>query len=119
MSNQNSKYLNLAVRYRKRHNPKRAIYYYKMAVKQGCYRSMNNLGIIYKNQFKNFKKAIEYYKMAIEKGNDVLAMDNLAELYEEEYQDYAKAQKYYEMALENGYEKAREKLDRIKKGSKR
>jgi len=65
MSNQNSKYLNLAVRYRKRHNPKRAIYYYKMAIKQGNSNAMNNLGDFYDIELKDYKRAIKYYKMGI------------------------------------------------------
>ena len=63
--NKNSKYLKLAVRYKKRHNPKRAIYYYKMAIRQGDSDAMNDLGAFYDMELKDYKRAIKYYKMGI------------------------------------------------------
>ncbi|OQY00949.1 MAG: hypothetical protein B6I26_06705 [Desulfobacteraceae bacterium 4572_130] len=61
---------------------------------------MNNLGLLYKNELKDFKKAEKYYLMAI-KNKHVNAMFNLGLLYAVEFKDFKKAEKYYLMAIEN------------------
>ncbi len=54
--------------------------YYAMAVDKGHASAMNNLALLYKNEFKDFENAIKYYAMAVDKGH-ARAMNNLANLY--------------------------------------
>ena len=66
---------------------------------------MNNLAVLYEEQFKDFKKAEKYYLMAIENKN-AGAMNNLAVLFEEQFKDFKKAEKYYLMAIKQKNEDA-------------
>ncbi|MEZ5041914.1 MAG: tetratricopeptide repeat protein [Saprospiraceae bacterium] len=76
--------------------------YWKMAIEKGHVGALNNLALLYKNEYKDFEKARDYYLQAIEKG-DVAALNNLALLYEEEYKDPEKARDYYLQAIEKGH----------------
>ncbi|NJL59736.1 MAG: sel1 repeat family protein [Desulfobacteraceae bacterium] len=76
--------------------------YYLMAAEKDSVAAMNNLGVLYEENFKDNAKAEEYYLMATEKGH-VVAMNNLGLLYKDKLKDDTKAEKYYLMAAEKGY----------------
>jgi TPR repeat protein len=76
--------------------------YCLMAIDKDHAGAMNNLAILYENEFKDFVKAEKYYLMAIDK-EDVEAMYNLAFLYQTEFKDFAKAETYYLIAIDKGH----------------
>ena len=80
---------------------KNAKRYYEMAVEKGDSRAMNNLAVLYKEEYKDIENTKRYYEMAVEKGHSG-AMFNLALLYENAYKDIENAKRYYEMAIEKG-----------------
>ncbi len=79
---------------------KKAEKYYLMAIEKRHIGAMNNLAILYNNEYRNFPKAEKYYLIAIANQNP-RAMFNLAWLYQNEYRDFKKAEEYYLMAIEN------------------
>ena len=80
---------------------KSAIRYYTLAVDKGHADAMNNLGLLYKTEYKDFDAAIRYYTLVVDKG-DADAMYNLALLYETEYKDFDAAIRYYTLAVDKG-----------------
>jgi tetratricopeptide (TPR) repeat protein len=74
----------------------KCIEYYKMAIKQKCHYSMNNLGYYYAKQ-KDYENMMKYYLMAIQHNNS-MAMNNLGFYYGLQ-QDYDNMKKYYLMAI--------------------
>ena len=75
--------------------------FYKMAIKQGNVAAINNLALLYKNEFNDIDKAEKYFRIAIEKGN-IHAMINYASLCKNEKNDNKEAEKYYRMAIDKG-----------------
>jgi hypothetical protein len=78
-----------------------AIRYYRMAAEKGNHLdSMNNLGLIYRNNssVRNLNESVRYYKLAIAAG-DVNSIVNLANYYkdEETAKDLTEAVKYYKL----------------------
>jgi TPR repeat protein len=74
--------------------------YYLMSIENKDSDAMNNLAVLYENEFKDFKKAEHFYLMAID-NKQTNAMFNLALLYENEFQDFKKAEHFYLMAIDN------------------
>ena len=88
--------------YEKLHNKAKAKEYYEKAIEKGHVDAINNLAVLYANEYKDKEKAKEYYELAIEKGV-VGAIYNLALLYANEYKDKEKAKEYYALAIEKGH----------------
>jgi TPR repeat protein len=57
-----------------------AIKYYLMAVEKGHVGAMNNLALLYENQFQDYESAEKYYLMAVEKEH-AKAINNLTVMY--------------------------------------
>jgi TPR repeat protein len=99
---------NLGVLYRQNEvkNINESIRWYKIAIEiDGSVDSIYNLGIIYKNDLKDYPKAIELYEKAYKLGLSDGAY-SLGILYEDFYKDYPKAIEWYEAAHKAGNENA-------------
>ncbi|MCP4696543.1 MAG: hypothetical protein GY862_06810, partial [Gammaproteobacteria bacterium] len=87
----------------------RAEKYYLMATEKEHAVAMNNLAVLYENEYKDYVKAKKYYLMAVEK-EDADAMKSLATLYHTEHKEYDKAEKYYLMAVKKEHARAMNNL---------
>jgi Flp pilus assembly protein TadD/DNA-binding MarR family transcriptional regulator len=77
-----------------------AEYYYLLAIKNGCYETYNNLGVLYEKQRRR-KEAEKYFKLAIE-NNNYEALFNIAIHYQEQEKE-KEAEQYYLLAIEKEY----------------
>lgn len=88
----------IAMWYEKNMDDERTIFNYRLAISEGCVKSMYKLGCYYGNVLKNYEQSVHYYKMAVQLGCEK-SMNNLGLYYENVIKDCKQAVYYYKMRI--------------------